>query len=146
MDLNKKTGQQPAGLQKNSFPNVFFLNFQTIEATYLRMVGSLQRFCVPFYGLLTAEMCIYSKVADWKFKNEVYRRCFQIFIFLWWEAAVRRCCTSTCVEVSLGFWFNIVQVNDLYIYTPRKRSIFRKYTNNRKYRNEILGVIGLKTP
>ena len=76
------TGQQPAGLQKNSFPNVFSLNFQTIEATYLRMVGSLQRFCVPFYDLLTAEMCIYSKVADWKFKNEVYRRCFQIFIFL----------------------------------------------------------------
>ena len=40
------------------------------------MVAFLQRFCVPFYGMLTAEVCIYSKDADGKFKNEIHRRCF----------------------------------------------------------------------
>ena len=40
------------------------------------MVASLQRFCIPFYGMLTVEVCIDSKDADWKFRNEIHCECF----------------------------------------------------------------------
>ena len=40
------------------------------------MVASLQGLCIPFYGMLTVEVCIYSKDADGKSKNEIHGRCF----------------------------------------------------------------------
>ena len=128
MYLNKVTGQQTATLQI-CFPNTFFLNFQIIEATYLRMIASLQKFCFPFYDMLNAN-CVFSEVADWKFKYDIHRRRFS-----------NLCLLILCnVTFDLPIWFNIFLVNISILFHNRKCSVFRRN------RNGILSVIGSKTP